>query len=427
MPKLTKRVVESLAPGDRDYTVWDEALPGFGIRIWPSGKRVYILKYRNQYGRQRKPVLGVHGPMTADQARDKALSWLGKTGDGADPSGERQEGRRAPTLPEFAERYLREHAAAKKAPRSLKEDRRLIENVLLPEFRTRKLAEITRSEVAQFHHRLRATPVEANRALSLLSRMFNLAESWGLRPDHTNPCFHVPKYKEKKRQRYLTPAEFSRLGAALNEAEKSGSELGSAIAAIRLLIFSGARLSEILTLQWDYVNWGQKRLDLPDSKTGAKIIYLNEPALTVLSRIEKVGGNPFVIVGGKAGSYLIDLEKPWQRLRVRAGINDIRLHDLRHSFASVGVSNNLSLPIIGALLGHREAATTARYAHLAADPIRHANDRIGAHLIAALNRPARENEFEQQNETSQRDSLSWETERKTGTANLRFCRIRMAY
>lgn len=397
MPKLTKRVVESLAPGDRDYTVWDEGLPGFGIRIWPSGKRVYILKYRNLHGRQRKPVLGVHGPMTADQARDKALSWLGKTGDGGDPSGERQEGRRAPTLAEFAERYLREHAAAKKAPNSLREDRRLIENVLLPEFRTRKLAEITRSDVAQFHHRLRATPVEANRALSLLSRMFNLAEAWGLRPDHTNPCFRVPKYTEKKRERYLTTAEFARLGAALNEAEKSGSELPSAIAAIRLLIFSGARLSEILTLKWDYVNWEQRRLDLPDSKTGAKIIYLNEPALAVLSAVEKVEGNPYVIVGGKEDSHLIDLEKPWQRIRVRADINDVRLHDLRHSFASVGVSNNLSLPIIGALLGHREAATTARYAHLAADPVRHANDRIGAQLIAALNQSTREPEIERQN------------------------------
>lgn len=389
MPKLTKRLVEGFTPGARDVILWDSELPGFGVRIWPSGKRVYILKYRNKSGRQRKPKIGLHGSITVEQARLKARLWLAEASDGGDPSGERDEARNAPKFSEFAERYFKEHAESRLKPSTSREIRRIIDRVLLRNFGARKLAEITRADIADLHHKLRHAPYQANRVLALLSNMFNMAERWGLKPDYSNPCRHIEKFKEKKRDRYLTREEFSRLNAALNKAERTKSELPSAIAAIQLLVFTGARVSEILTLKWAYIDREEKRLLLPDSKTGAKIIFLNDQACEILARIPSIQGNPYVIAGGLAASHLKDLEKPWQRIRAAAELCDVRLHDLRHSFASMAVSSGLSLSIIGGLLGHRNTSTTARYAHLAAQPLRRANNMIGKHLLAVMHQPAR--------------------------------------
>ena len=284
---------------------------------------------------------------------------------------------------------MQEHAQAKKKPLSIREDRRLLERVILPELGARKLGDIQREDVARLHHDLRKTPYQANRALALLSRMFNLAEAWGLRPDHSNPCRHVTKFKEKRRERWLDQEELGRLGAVLTELEQSHSETLSAIYAVRLLILTGARVSEILALKWAHIDWEQRSLRLPDSKTGAKTIYLSAPAIDTLSAIPRAEGNEHVIVGGREGAALADLEKPWQRIRIAAGLADVRLHDLRHSFASHAVRDGWSLPMIGGLLGHRETATTARYAHLAVGPLRQANDAIGDGIAAALNRTSR--------------------------------------
>ena len=389
MPKLTKRLVESFAPEGRDVILWDSELPGFGVRIWPSGKRVYVLKYRNKSGRQRKPKIGLHGSITVEQARLKARLWLAEASAGGDPSGERDEARNAPKFSEFAERYFKEHAESRLKPSTNREIRRIIDRVLLRHFGARKLAEITRADIADLHHKFHKSPYQANRVLALLSNMFNMAERWGLKPDYSNPCRHIEKFKEKKRDRYLTREEFSRLNAALNKAERTKSELPSAIAAIRLLVFTGARVSEILTLKWAYIDQEEKRLLLPDSKTGAKIIFLNEPAYEILARIVPIRGNPYVISGGLAGAHLKDLEKPWQRIRAEAEICDVRMHDLRHSFASMAVSSGQSLPMIGGLLGHKNTSTTARYAHLAAQPMHRANKMIGRHLLAAMQQPPR--------------------------------------
>lgn len=246
-----------------------------------------------------------------------------------------------------------------------------------------------RRDIAELHHKLRHSLYQANRVLALLSNMFNMAERWGLKPDYSNPCRHIEKFKEKKRERYLNRDEFRRLNAALNKAEQAKRELPSAIAAIRLLIFTGARVSEILILKWAYVDPDEKRLNLPDSKTGAKMVFLNEPACEILARIVPIQGNPYVIAGSLAGAHLKDLEKPWQRIRAEAELCDVRLHDLRHSFASMAVSSGMSLPMIGGLLGHRNTSTTARCAHLAAQPLRRANNMIGKQLLTAMHQPAR--------------------------------------
>jgi integrase len=203
-----------------------------------------------------------------------------------------------------------------------------------------------------------------------------------MRPDGSNPRRHIEKFKETKRERFLTAAELTRLDQVLSVAEITGTEPPSVIAAFRLLLLTGCRLGEIQTLKWDYVQGSG--LLLPDSKTGAKTVPIGQPVLDVLTSLRRESGNPYVIVGKHPGSHLTDLQRSWRRIRARAGLPDVRIHDLRHSFASTAVGLGESLPVIGKLLGHSQVQTTARYAHLAHDPVRSAADRISADIARAL-------------------------------------------
>ncbi|MCZ6640365.1 MAG: site-specific integrase [Gammaproteobacteria bacterium] len=387
--KLTKRAVEGLQCEEKEFIVWDTEIPGFGVRVRPSsGRRVYILKYRTKKGTPRKPAIGPHGNITTEQARSIARTWLAEVHKGGDPAAETEAGRNAPSLSEFAERYMKQHAEVKKRPLSVAGDEQNLRNHILPKLGRKKLIDINRQDLIRFHHSLKDKPGAANRCVALLSKMFNLAEKWGQRPDGSNPCRHVERYKEHRIERFLSNDELAHLGEVLTEAERTGSELPSAIAAIRLLLFTGCRRSEILTLKWEHMDFERHCLRLPESKTGAKTVYLSPPALEVLTGIERGEDNPYVITGAKPGSHLVNLTKPWHRIRAKAGLDDVRLHDLRHSFASVAVAGGLSLPLIGALLGHTQPQTTARYAHLAADPLRQATDMVGRRIAAAME-PAR--------------------------------------
>jgi integrase len=227
-------------------------------------------------------------------------------------------------------------------------------------------------------------PYQANRCLEILSKMFNLAELWGLRPDGSNPRKHIKKYREEKRERFLSAAELRRVGDVLREMEADGLEMPSAIAAVMLLILTGCRLNEIMTLRWEYVDFAAGVLNLPDSKTGAKTVHLGKPAIDTLRQLPRLPGNPWVITGELPGSRLSDLQPFWQRVRARAGLKDARIHDLRHTFASAAVAAGQGLPIIGKLLGHTQVQTTARYAHLAADPVKAAADTVAAVIASAL-------------------------------------------
>jgi integrase len=243
-----------------------------------------------------------------------------------------------------------------------------------------KLDDVRSSDIERLHLNFRATPYQANRLVALLSKMFN----WSGRRGERNPCVGLQRFQEQKRRRYLSSAELARLGAALARAEEERLTSPYVIAAVRLLVFTGARLSEILTLRWDQVDLERGWLNLSDSKTGAKTIYLNAAAERLLIALPRVNGNSFVVPGERHGSHLVNLEKPWRKIREMAQLPDARLHDLRHSFASIGAGAGLGLPVIGALLGHAHAATTARYAHLAGDPLKEAADLIGSRLNAAM-------------------------------------------
>ncbi len=401
--KITKRTVDAAKPGATRYVIWDSEVSGFGLRVGTSGRKVYLLKYRiggGRKGTRREPVIGKHGDLTPDQARQIALEWMAEVRRGGDPAQTREALRDAPRMADLLARYLADHAERHKKASSVANDRRLIETRLRPALGKRKVAEVTRAEVERLHNRLAATPYEANRVLALLSKMFNLAEAWEMRPDGSNPCRHVKRFREERRERFLSERELARLGAALAAAER-GEVVGSkgapisphAIAAIRLLIFTGARRGEVLGLRWDWIAWEAQRAELPDSKSGRKFLYLPPAALEVLRAVPRVEGNPHVIVGGRLGAALVNLTLPWIAIRSAAGLAGVRLHDLRHSFASVGAGAGMSLPLIGALLGHRETATTARYAHLSDDPQRAGaaliSDRIKAAMAAGENDGAR--------------------------------------
>jgi integrase len=279
---------------------------------------------------------------------------------------------------------MEEHAKVKKRPGSVQSDETLFRLHILPRLGSMKVNAIDRKDIAQLHHAMRDLPGAANRTIALLSKMFNLAEKWGLRSDGSNPCRHVEKYKERKIERFLSNEELAQLGEVLNEAERTQTEMPSAISAIRLLLFTGCRLSEILTLQWDEVDTDNHCLRLRESKTGAKVVFLPPSAVEVLNAIERQDDNPHVIVGAKHGSHLVNLQKPWRRIRAKAGLEDVRIHDLRHSFASMAAASGLSLPMIGALLGHTQPQTTQRYAHLAADPMKEAAAVTGSRIAEAL-------------------------------------------
>jgi integrase len=430
MPKITKRLVEAAEVREKDYIICDDELRGFAVRVLPSGKRYYIVQYRIGT-RYRRMSLGQHGVLTTEKARTKAFGLLATVKDGKDPAGDRQQGRKAPTVAELAQRFDKEHIAVRLKPGTAREYRRNLRRFILPAIGRLKVAAVTKADIARLHHELRRIPYQANRNLEVVSKMFNLAELWGLRPDGSNPRRHIKKYPEEKRERYLSPAELAALGEALSLAEQEGVEDPYAIAAIRLLIFTGCRLNEIMTLKWEYVDFEARCLRLPDSKTGARVVYLGAPALEVFSRIERLPDNPWVICGRNPGARRTDLQPPWQRFRKRAtvrlwartqcsaaadlvhqlerehgreptneeclaaakdqdldlatGLMDVRIHDLRHSFASGAVALGESLPMIGKLLGHTQVQTTARYAHLAADPVKAAVERVSSNIAALIN------------------------------------------
>jgi integrase len=384
MPKLTKRVIDATKPAsNQDVFRWDAELRGFGLRVKPTGVKSYILQYRTMAGVSRRVTIGQHGPLTADEARKQAKIELGRVARGDDPAAEKASARDGISFATFAERYLSDHAATKKKPSSVRMDRINLQKHILPILGRKRLDTLGRADMVRLHQSMRDTPGAANRCLALLSKMMNLAEQWGERPDGSNPCRHVEKYREKKRDRFLSATELARLGAACQRCEQDGTIGSSFLALVRLLIFTGARLSEIQKAQWDWIDFDSSVLRLPDSKAGAKTIMLPAPALDVLARLGRVHGNPYIITG-ENNRYLVNVWKLWAILRDVAELKDVRIHDLRHSFASIGAAGGMSLNIIGGLLGHRQTQTTSRYAHLANDPLKAAANQIAGAIAAKM-------------------------------------------
>jgi integrase len=382
--KLTKRTVDSLKVNEKDYITFDSELPGFGVRIMPSGKRFFLIQYR-RHGRTRRVMIGQFGPVTAENARREAMRLLGQVrGAGGDPAALRDAERLAVMVKELGQRFLKQHVATRCKPSTQGEYRRSVELFIDPFFGNQRVRSVQPADVAELHGSMAHIPYQANRTLGVLSKMMNLAETWGMRDRHTNPCELIERYPEHNRERFLSGKELQQLGNVLAKAEGEQTESQYAVAAFRLLLLTGCRLSEIQELEWRHVDNDNGELHLPDSKTGAKTVYLGEAALAVLRALPRVAGNPYVIVGKREGAHLSDLQHPWRRVREEAGLNGIRIHDLRHTFASGGLAVGEGLSMIGKLLGHTQIQTTARYAHLASDPMKAAANKISDRLASAL-------------------------------------------
>ena len=317
--------------------------------------------------------------------------------------------RSASTFKEIADLFLSEHVGPKRKFSTAQSYESLLNAYAIPALGNRKAEAVTRAEVARLHGQIGDRPYQANRLLAVIGSLYTFAERRGLVPESRNPAKKIEKFPEDRRERFLTPEELERLGAAIREGETVGiawREDGDApkskhlakeenqrtllspdaAAALRLLVFTGARLREILHLRWDHVDLGRGLLLLPDSKTGRKTIVLNRPALEILQAHPRSGS--YVISGTHPDRPRTDLKKPWSAVCRRAGLEGVRLHDLRHTFASIGAGASLGLPIVGKLLGHSQAQTTARYAHLDADPLLRAANLIGERIESAMNPPA---------------------------------------
>lgn len=408
--KITKRSVDALAPAAKPFIVFDSDLTGFGVRVSPTGSKSYVAEYRPGGGGRgvniKRVTIGRVGSLTPDQARRAAAEILARAKLGGDPAGEKAKQRAALTVSALIDAFVAEHVEGKLKPKTA-ECYAIGLQRLRDAHGSAKAATVTRAQLATLHSAGRSTPYAANRALAVWAKMFAWAGARGLMPEGSNPARGIERYREQGRERYLSADELARLGDALRLGETVGLAYDVdeskptarhapkpenrrvrldpfATAAIRLLILTGARLREILHAEWSQVDFERGVIFLRDSKTGKKSIYLSAAAQAVLADIPRVEGNPHVISGAKDGRPRADLKKPWEAVCRASGLDGLRIHDLRHSFASVGAGASLGLPVIGKLLGHSQPATTARYAHLDSDPMRRAVETIGASITAAL-------------------------------------------
>ena len=376
---LSNRAVGKLAV-EKDTVFWDRELTGFGVRVYPTGARVYIAQARGPEG-PRRVAVGRHGVIHAEQARQRAALIIARIKAGETPVPEPMKPSGGPSVAEVAARYLTEYVSVRCKPSTAAATRSVLEKHITPALGRLPLAAVERAQVAELHQRLYETPAVANMAVGALSSMYKLACEWGLVPDGVpNPCRSIVKYPGRKRERFLTDEEFIRLGEVLDEVETRGGASAPAVAAIRLLALTGCRRSEILSLRWEDVAFDESELKLPDTKTGARVVPLPPRAVELLASLPRIEGNPWVIPGRKPGTHLRQIDDAWKIIRARAGLHDVRIHDLRHSYASRALALGESLPMIGRLLGHKQIETTARYAHLARDSAQEAAERVAASI-----------------------------------------------
>jgi integrase len=423
--RLSKRIADGAKPEKAEYTIGDSELAGFGLRVRPTGHKSWTVAYRAPPGGRSAPkrriVLGPDNAVTADEARSRAKHILASVRMGNDPAKARDDARAMPTVGEFAETFIVDvctppHSVLKASTAKLYTDN--LRRLAVPILGKLKVDAATRGDVARMHRKIGAKhPTSANNVLVTIAALYKHAATEGLVAEGLNPARGVERYKTKAKERFLTTAELGRLGEAIRVAETVGlpwalNDLKDAskakhrpkrlentivvvprdvTAALRMLIFTGCRKMEILGLKWREIDFQRGILSLQETKTGRRTVVLNAPALALLNEQDR--SSDYVFPGADIADHRQDITGFWYRIRQHAGLDGadgsdaVRLHDLRHSFASLGVSGGMGLPIIGKLLGHTQSSTTSRYAHLDADPVRRASERIGAEIAAAMAAP----------------------------------------
>ncbi len=410
MPKLTKRLIDNLTNDGGDRIEWDTELRGFGVRVTPKGVKSFVIQYRNASGRSRRHTIGQFGTWTVDEARTEARSLLVAVDKGNDPAEDKRLRREAPTVSDLMGRYITEHVTPHNAASTAEQVRDIVEKRILPALGTRKIADVDRDAVEQFHRQMIGTPRLANLSLSILSKAFNLAEGWKLRPQSSNPCRGIKRFRENARERFLSPDEIARLGVVLDEAETVGipwridpdkptakhgrkdnpkTPIDTAVIAIlRVLLLSGARLSEILELQWRHVDAAAGTLALPKVKGGDRQAHpAGEATMELISAMKHVDGSPWVFPRKSDPARHITaevVENAWQRIRLYAGFPDARIHDLRHTVGTLASASGANAFIIRDLLRHRGVAMTSRYVNKAAGPVKDVANEVGRQVVHRL-------------------------------------------
>lgn len=380
--KLTKTAVDAATPKEREYELRDMIVPGFLLKVTPAGRKIFMLQYQTNAGVRRKPAIGRFGELTVEIARKIAQDWLAEVRQGKDPCGEKSAARAAPTVKQLCERFIKEYSKLHNKPSTVESNENNIKNHVLPRLGRMKVPDVTRADISVLMTAMADRPIIANRTLACLRKMFNLAEVWGLRPDASNPCRHVQKYPERGSTRFITDDEMRKLYAYLDRADVEGLEHPFITLAIRLQFEFAARMSEVLTLKWQWVDLDQRRVTWPDSKTGGMTKPLSDEAHRLLSAAPRLEDSPFVCPS------IFDPSKPmtdntyhhgWRRILERAGVPHVGTHGIRHRAATDIANSGIPLKVGMALTAHKTVAMFMRYIHNENDPVRAAADLVATH------------------------------------------------
>lgn len=379
--KLTKTVVEAARPERAPYELRDAAIPGFLLKITPTGRKVFMVAYVANNGQRRKPAIGRFGEITVEQARAIAQDWLADVRKGEDPSAEKSAARRAPTVKELFDRFITDYSEPRNRPSTVAANRGYGKLYVAPHLGQIKVSDVTRADISSLMKKMSRVPTSANRVLSVIRKMFNMAEVWGMRPDGSNPCRHIPKYPERGKTRLITDAELKRLYAYLNKAEAEGLEHPFILLAIRLQFEFAARMSEILKLEWAWVDLGNRRVEWPDSKTGGMSKPMGAEAVRLLEAAARFEGSPYVCPS------ILDPNRPmpkhtyyngWRRILGRAGLPLMGTHGIRHRAATDIANSGIPIKVGMALTAHRTVTMFMRYVHTEDDPVRAAADAVAS-------------------------------------------------
>ncbi|GJD97667.1 tyrosine-type recombinase/integrase [Methylobacterium iners] len=385
--KLTKTVVDSATPEKADYELRDTITPGFLCKVTPKGRKVFMLQYRTNAGDRRKPAIGLFGELTVDQARGIAQGWLAEVRRGKDPSAEKLAARRALSMKELCDKFIEDYSIPKNRPSTVKGNRGTIKRYILPEFGSMKARDMTRADVAGLVARMKDKPTSANHVLSLLRKMFNMAEVWGIRDDGTNPCRHVPKYPEGKRTRLLSDDELFRIFGYMDRADADGLEHPFLTLAVRLHFLFAARMSEITCLEWAWIDFAKRRVVWPDSKTGEISKPMSEEAFTVLSAAVSLGQSDYVVPS------IFDLAKPmsnntyakgWARILERADVPHVGSHGIRHRATTEIANSGVPIKVGMQLTAHKTVTMFMRYVHTEDEPVRAAAELVASRRRSVL-------------------------------------------
>lgn len=416
MPKLTKRLVDDSVPRSSRFYVWDTELRGFGVLVLPSGVKTFVFQYRNAAGRSRRQTIGRYGALTVDEARDLAKRSSYQKDTGSDPVAEKRDYRAAPTVGDLLGRYITDHLEKRCSESTRRDVQALVEKHIRPRLGTIKVNDLTRADVSKLHNAMKETPRRANYAVACLSKALALAEEWGMRAENTNPCSKISRFAQEHRTRFLSGDEIARLGQVLTEAEtlglpwrttKEAAPTGKHLAkddkrrtkvswqcigAVRILLLTGARLSEITGLKWTDVDEKAGTFALPDRKGGKRKPHpVSQSAIETINALPKVKGSTLVFPRPTDPKRPISaevMESAWQRIRWRAGLEDVHLHDLRHTIGTYAAQAGVSSFIVRDLLRHRNITTTARYANFDANPVRDISNVVGERIAANLAGPS---------------------------------------